>query len=68
MNVSAGDIVKAAGEFGSKAKGVLKYGGQESAATEGGDWNDTTIDEKPNGKFLAEKVSELQEEKLYETE
>lgn len=68
MNVSAGDIVKAAGEFGSKAKGVLKYGGQDSAATEGGDWNDTTIDEKPKGKFLADKLVEMQEEKLSEIE
>jgi hypothetical protein len=50
------DINRSAGIEGSKAPGVLKYGANKSAATEGGKWEDNQ-----NAQNIGDKILEKQE-------
>ena len=57
------DINTGSGEVGSRAPGVLEFGTELNAATEGGTWEENELRQE-----LPDKLKELQEEKLNEIE
>ena len=50
------DIERSAGQYGSKAPGVLEFGAEKSAATEWGDWK-----ENEDAHKLKDKILEIQD-------